>query len=74
MDIVDQLDAIAHKESNPLLARASDAIVLEREIGDKLFRALQIATDGSQGALGAQMIIDEAVECYQMARGVYFYV
>lgn len=68
MDIVKVLDQMADVCDWGMLSRASDAIALEREISEKLHRALVIAFRSNSLPIAEERIVIEAIESYWMTR------
>ena len=68
MDIVEELDRKALHSDDDLFWRASDAIVLEREITDKLYRALQELLGSPDGVKSITHSVAEALDCYHLVR------
>jgi hypothetical protein len=68
MDIVQELDRAGEGGSNPLFIRAADSIVLEREIANKLYRALTEVVDAVGVMYKVTPIVEEALDSYYLAR------
>ena len=68
MDIVEALDLVSDPNLATLLAEASDAIVMEREISAKLYRALCESLESNESECKFTYTIEEALNCYQMTR------
>lgn len=65
MDILEELDFINMLSPKEIYVRVGDVIVLERQLSDKLYRALVSLTDI---APTTDSIVKEALESYEMVR------
>lgn len=66
MDIVDRLEFKHLLYPDNLLSESADAIISERLISDKLYRALRLAI--GMGPQDNHPVVNEALNSYEMAR------
>jgi hypothetical protein len=64
MDILDELELRLDAKPDVVLRCAADALAAEREIGDKLYRALEGLISGSV----SPVVIEEALVSYRIVR------
>jgi len=64
-DIVDELDFRSTLKHDPMYVRAADALVTERLIADKLYRAISIHLDKPDEH--SAQLVEEALLSYRLA-------
>jgi len=68
MDIVQELDRAGENDSSSLFIRAADSIILEREIANKLYRALNEVLYSIGVLYNITPTVEEALDSYYLAR------